>query len=210
MLPIQYDNNLLSKKFTKPTKLSKSTKPNKSVNPIWSTLAVALTATLTLGVLGGCNSTNTESSNIQVGSGHGSESSGNPSPYAVGDLTQSELFDKHPYFAKGYDAFQLSQAQVAQVKSLSSDISLDVYFGAWCHDSQREVPRLLKAMSANANVAVALIALDIRKQEPQGRAASHGVKYTPTIIVKRNGKELGRIIERPKADLISDIVALVK
>ena len=216
MLPFDLHNSLLSKTFSKPATLSKCAKTHQSVQSIKPirkikskrpTLVATFTAAITLVMLGGCNSTNTESSSNHQRASHEQK---HGSHYVVGDLTQGELFEQYPYFAKGYESFALSQTQIAKVKSLPRDVSLDIYFGAWCHDSQREVPRLLKAMSVNSNVPVSLIALDIRKHEPQGRAATQGVKYTPTIIVKRNGKELGRIIERPKVDLISDIVALVK
>ena len=95
------------------------------------------------------------------------------------------------------------------MQSLPDDLVIDIYFATWCHDSQREVPRLLKALQTKPDIKINLVSLDYQKQEPTGRAAQAGVKFTPTFIVSREGKELGRIIERPKIDLVSDISAMI-
>ncbi|REL30356.1 thioredoxin family protein [Thalassotalea euphylliae] len=171
--------------------------------PFHSKLSQYLVVGLTVILLAACQTTADSSSSTKAQQNH-------HKAYITGDVTEQKLFKDYPYFAKGYQSYQLSQQQVALVKSLPSNISLDVYFGAWCHDSQREVPRLLKALSVNPNITTKLIALDIRKQEPQGRATASGVKYTPTIIVKQDGEEVGRIIERPKTNLVADILSFVR
>ena len=128
----------------------------------------------------------------------------------IGDISATQLLADNLLFDASYRHFQLTDEQIAQIKALSNDVSVDIYFGTWCHDSQREVPRLLKALSHNPQISTKLVALDYQKVEPAGRAKAAGVKYTPTMIVKVNGKEVGRIIERPKVDLITDLVSFVQ
>lgn len=181
-------------------------------------LVVLLTTGLTVSLMTACQTTagsanisaNSSASNSKSASTSNLASHRHQSGYITGDVTQQSLLKGYPYFAKGYQNYQLTQQQVKQMKNLPSDMSLDIYFGTWCHDSQREVPRLLKALSVNPNITAKLIALDIRKQEPQGRAKASGVKYTPTIIVKLNGEEVGRIIERPKVDLVTDMLNFIR
>lgn len=56
---------------------------------------------------------------------------------------------------------------------------------------------------------ISLISLDIRKQEPEGRAKALDVRFTPTFVFFSDGIELGRIIEQPAASLEEDLSALL-
>lgn len=127
----------------------------------------------------------------------------------VGKVQQHEFLDNFEIFSTGYKNYILSAEQVKMVKSWPANMSIDIYFGTWCHDSQREVPRLLKALEFNARVTHTLIALDTHKSDPLGLAKSAAVQYTPTFVVFINNQEIGRVIERPKKDLISDINAML-
>ena len=123
----------------------------------------------------------------------------------LGDVETDTLLAQYPLFSKEYQSFDITQQQTARMKEWPAQLTIDVYFGTWCHDSQREVPRLLKALAANTSVELNLIALDYQKSEPEGRAKRANVKYTPTFVVSLSGKEIGRIIERPKISLVDDI-----
>ena len=124
---------------------------------------------------------------------------------AVGEISKQVLLAEYAEFSHQFDKFSLTDKQIEQVRSWPKELVIDVYFGTWCHDSQREVPRLLKALLENQQIKVNLYALDGKKSDPQGRAKKAGVKYTPTMIVTLAGKQIGRIIESPKQDLITDI-----
>jgi len=71
------------------------------------------------------------------------------------------------------------------------------------------VPRFLKVLSENADMTSRLIGLDYNKSEPKGTAKIHDIKFTPTFIVYRDNKEIGRIIERPKISLTADISSML-
>src|SRR6266498_5266999 len=44
------------------------------------------------------------------------------------------------------DTYEPSETDVHRIASLQESATLDVYFGTWCSDSRREVPRLLKVL----------------------------------------------------------------
>jgi len=123
----------------------------------------------------------------------------------VGKMQQNKLLDDFKVFSLGYKNYILSDEQKRMVKAWPANMSIDIYFGTWCHDSQREVPKLLKALQVNTRVTHSLIALDTHKSDPLGLAKSAAVQYTPTFIIYINKREVGRVIERPQKDLISDI-----
>ena len=81
-----------------------------------------------------------------------------------------------------------------------------VLFGTWCHDSEREVPRLLKLLDQSEVdlQSLTLFAVDRNKTDPDGFAARLELQYTPTIIVSEDGREIARIVERPIKGLATD------
>jgi thioredoxin 1 len=127
--------------------------------------------------------------------------------YPIGDISQAELLERHEVFKRNYDAYEVP----AGIDGLPADLEVKILFGTWCHDSEREVPRMLKLLAASGvrEENISLIALDIRKEEPQGRAKALGVKYTPTFIFFSDGNEQARIIERPKKKLAEALAALL-
>jgi len=128
--------------------------------------------------------------------------------YPIGDISQAELLARHEVFKRNYDAYEVT----AVIDELPADLEVKILFGTWCHDSQREVPRMLKFLAASGvkEENISLISLDIRKEEPEGRAKALEVRFTPTFVFFSEGAELGRIIERPVVDLTHDLTALVK
>ena len=128
--------------------------------------------------------------------------------YPIGDISQAELLASHEVFKRNYDAYEVP----AVINELPADLEVKILFGTWCHDSEREVPRMLKLLAASGvkEENISLISLDIRKEEPEGRAKALEVRFTPTFVFFSEGAELGRIIERPVVDLTHDLTALVK
>ena len=128
--------------------------------------------------------------------------------YPIGNISQAELLARNEVFKRNYDAYQVP----AGIDELPADLEVKILFGTWCHDSEREVPRMLKLLAASGvkEENISLISLDIRKEEPEGRAKALEVRFTPTFVFFSEGAELGRIIERPVVDLTHDLTALVK
>ncbi|PCI60353.1 MAG: thioredoxin [Gammaproteobacteria bacterium] len=128
----------------------------------------------------------------------------------VGKMQQVELLNHYEIFSAGYKSYTLSVEQSNIVKAWPENVSIDIYFGTWCHDSQREVPKLLKALQVNSKIKTTLIALDGHKTDPLGLAKNNAVKFTPTFVIFINNQEIGRIVERPKVNLIADIDEIIK
>ena len=126
--------------------------------------------------------------------------------YPLGDISHAELLERHEVFKRNYDAYEVT----AGIDGLPADLKVKILFGTWCHDSEREVPRMLKLLTASGvkEDNISLISLDIRKEELEGRAKALDVRFTPTFIFFSGDIELGRIIERPTVSLRDDVVAI--
>ncbi|NQZ22225.1 MAG: thioredoxin family protein [Colwellia sp.] len=128
--------------------------------------------------------------------------------FAFGMISAESLLTDYAEFNNNFQDFTLSAEEQNVIADWPKNLTIDVYFGTWCHDSLREVPKLLKILSGNKDINLSLIGLDHQKQDPKDLATTNKVKYTPTIIVYRDAdkkQEIGRIIERPKQSLIIDI-----
>jgi len=128
--------------------------------------------------------------------------------FALGMISAESLLTGYAEFNNNFQDFTLSQEEQNVISGWPKNLTIDVYFGTWCHDSIREVPKLLKILSGNKDIKLSLIGLDHQKQDPEDLASVNKVKYTPTIIVYRDADkkhEIGRIIERPKRSFVTDI-----
>ena len=127
--------------------------------------------------------------------------------FHVGDITRAHLFEAYPVFEAQYNIYEVGELSSGVVP----DLHVQVLFATWCHDSEREVPRLLKILETAGveSSAVELVALDFNKSEPKGRAALRGLEYTPTFVFSVAGEEIGRIIERPDGALEAAIGSIL-
>ncbi|MBV2130503.1 TlpA family protein disulfide reductase [Arsukibacterium indicum] len=130
-------------------------------------------------------------------------------PATIGSISGEALLAQYPGFAAEYASYQPSAGALAQMQQLTG-LQLLVLFGSWCHDSEREVPRLLKLVQ-QSGVALNTLQLETvnqQKQHPQQLHSQYNLRYTPTIIVLDNGRELGRIIEKPAKSLADDLAEI--
>ena len=128
--------------------------------------------------------------------------------YHVGDITRAQLFEAYPAFQAQYDDYDVGDISSVMV----AELRIEVLFATWCHDSEREVPRLLKILETAGveSSAVELVALDFNKTEPEGRAALQGLEHTPTFVFSVAGEEIGRIVERPDTSLEAALANIVR
>jgi len=135
-----------------------------------------------------------------------------------GQCTRDSLlnppFDQ--WFKTGYDSYQPASATTAALKNQNfKDISIEVFFGTWCGDSKREVPRFLKLLNEisfpeNKTTLIAVGGGDsLLKQSPRHQEEGKGIFRVPTIIVYKNGVEINRINEFPVSSLEKDFLQIL-
>lgn len=131
--------------------------------------------------------------------------------YFVGEISSTDIMTSFVQFKKHQDDVIYNEAQLSKLKPFKQNIEIKVYFGQWCHDSQREVPRLIKLFEQlnQDNFKLWYYGVDLKKSDPLGLAKADNLRRTPTIIVYQDGKELGRILEVPRVDWATDIAALL-
>ena len=76
-------------------------------------------------------------------------------------------------------------------------IQLVIFLGTWCEDSQVIIPKLFPFFDAAgfSNDRVTLIGVDRNKKSISHITDAFNIINVPTIIVMKDGKELGRVVE---------------
>ncbi len=124
----------------------------------------------------------------------------------------------HPYknwFEPNYYSYLPDTNLIVKLrKALTSEISIEIYFGTWCGDSKRDVPRFFKILDA-ANFSdkqIRLIGVDVGenyKQSPGGETIGNGIYRVATFRILKNGFELGRITEHPVYTIEDDLYRIL-
>ncbi|MDO6719229.1 thioredoxin family protein [Psychrosphaera sp. 1_MG-2023] len=132
--------------------------------------------------------------------------------YHVGVISSEDILLNFETFAPHQNDVTFTDEQLSALSQYTTPTEIRVFFGQWCHDSQREVPRLIKLFEqlGNQNLSVVYYGLDTDKSDPAGKAKLNDIKRTPTVIVLQDGAEVGRILEFPTNDWATDIATLLK
>ena len=103
--------------------------------------------------------------------------------------------------------FSPDPAALTVVRQNSTGVECLLFLGTWCPDSKREVPRFLEVMDQTGwpESGLTIYGLDRSKKDAEGLTEKWDVKYVPTFIFLKDGKELGRVIEKPQATLDGDV-----
>lgn len=145
--------------------------------------------------------------------------SNEPKPRILfGTITKDSLiqapYDK--WFVAGYNSYQPNTETVIQLKKLNwKDITIQLFFGTWCGDSKREVPRFLKLMNEinfpinNIKIIAVGDSDSLYKQSPNHEEKGLGIFRVPTFIITKNGTEINRITEYPVNSLEKDFLSIV-
>ncbi len=131
-----------------------------------------------------------------------------------GPITKEGL-KKMPYkiwFNTNYKTYIVDTETLKNIKKRKlNDVKIIAFMGTWCHDSNREIPRLLRVVE-ELGIAdkLELYGVDVNKTSARGKEKSYDIRKTPTIIFIRDGKEIGRILEEPEISFEQNLVKILK
>lgn len=114
-----------------------------------------------------------------------------------------------------YDApdYAPDRETLAQLLPLvqAPDVAFLLFGGSWCGDTKTEFPKYFKLFSALnlPEQKIALYGVNRKKRESAGVAERWNVKRVPTLVVLKNGNELGRIVEYPSETIEKDLLRIL-
>lgn len=135
-----------------------------------------------------------------------------PQSERLGPLTKEQIFEARPAWQAAAAAYSPDPASLEALRSLSREVTIEVFLGTWCSDSEKHVPALFKVLEM-ADTPL-LRAVFVAVPEDRGHRAPyfHGltIEKIPTFVVTVDGRETGRIVENPKVSVEADLVAILR
>ena len=130
----------------------------------------------------------------------------------VGETTRERIEEAHPEWVAAESESAPDPETCRALAAVPPGAEVTVFLGTWCGDSRREVPRFWKALDlsgADAPFAIHYIGVDRQKKEPSAPVTNNDIRYVPTFIVHREGREVGRIVEESPQGIEKDLLALL-
>ena len=180
----------------------------------------ALAALAAWGLLGsGCAST--KAPGAAPGSTHPGETlggvrgdaAGDALGEALGEISRLEIEARFPELRVANAESVPDPYAAVALGEVEPGGAVEIYFGTWCADSRRLLPRLWLALDQLGGnpppFAIRYIAIDRSLRQPAELLAGARVSHVPTVIVRRGGVEVGRIVESAPHGVESDLHALL-
>ena len=134
-------------------------------------------------------------------------------PYLIGICNREAFSDSNFawWFNSNYDQYQVDSSDAVELKKEINNYDITIVMGTWCSDSRREVPRFYKILDAidYPSYKLTLINVDRKMKSIATEVDEMNIEYVPTIIIYRNEKEIGRIIETPEDILEKDLLLII-
>ena len=128
----------------------------------------------------------------------------------MGPLDEAALWSAVPTWHRRLEGHTPDEATVQALADYDGEpIDVQIAFGTWCGDSRAQVPNLLAALhqANNPLIRTELLAIGRGFTEPADDIRTLRLTNVPTVIVRRDGQEIGRSVETPiTTDLATDLL----
>lgn len=137
----------------------------------------------------------------------------------VGEISLEEFKETvhATWFNRYYKAYQPNEKTVKKLSQLigEREIEVEAYFGTWCPDSRRELPRLIKLLDLSGwdTNQIKLVGVNRSKEIPNASKEEIEriqLKMIPTFIILENGIEINRFVEYAIETMEKDIIRILE
>ena len=100
---------------------------------------------------------------------------------------------------------------IAAFQQNKSQFTMIVFGGTWCEDTQNLLPKFYKLVdkSGYPENNITLVAVDRQKTTVNNLHITYKITNVPTFIVLKDGKEIGRVVEYGKGDMVKELGEIV-
>lgn len=116
-----------------------------------------------------------------------------------GFITKQELATDSAFtwFFQNQKDYTPDQNALQLLKANKDSINIIAFGGTWCDDTKYILPKFF-VLADNAGISqdrITLLGVDHDKKTIQHLSEAFNITNVPTIIVMKNGKEMGRVVE---------------
>ena len=129
-----------------------------------------------------------------------------------GQVTREQLYFDYPEWKTREKEYIPDTAVIKALQELPGKYNVEIFFGTWCGDSEREVPRFFKIYDfagLKDKLSYILYAVNRKLKLDNKLTDKRKIERVPTFIFYRNDKEIGRIVETPNDLLEKDILMIL-
>lgn len=104
------------------------------------------------------------------------------------------------WYRTSYNMYTPDTAILSALEKNRGKVQFVVFGGTWCEDTQFVLPKFFKLqeMSGVPDNAISFFGVNRAKKSLAGIADAFNIINVPTIIVMKEGKEIGRVVEYGK------------
>ena len=107
------------------------------------------------------------------------------------------------WFTENQKAYTPYAASLQALKNKKDSVRFLVFGGTWCGDTKTILPKFF-SLSEAAGISqdqITLLGVDRSKKTIQHLSEAFNITNVPTIIVLKDGKEIGRVVEYGKSGM---------
>lgn len=104
------------------------------------------------------------------------------------------------WFSTNQNAYKPQPAFVNALEAAKDKYQFVIFGGTWCEDTQFILPKFFKLQEQSGfpDKGISFFAVDRKKHTVGNIDAAFHITNVPTIIVMKDGKEIGRVVEYGK------------
>ncbi len=126
-----------------------------------------------------------------------------PGGIIINGVISKYLLENEPSFTwyqSSKNAYTPDQAVVNALEASKTKVQFLLFGGTWCEDTQFILPKFFKLqeLSGFPDSRISFIGVNRAKKSLGNLADVFGITNVPTIIILKDGKETGRIVEYGK------------
>jgi len=107
------------------------------------------------------------------------------------------------------NAYKPDSTIIEKLKVFTDKLSFVIVLGTWCSDSRDLLPQFFNVAKA-CGFRYELIGVDREKKCPLEDCSNWDYTLVPTIVVMKDGKEAGRIVETVKVSIENDLIRIIE
>ena len=130
-----------------------------------------------------------------------------PQAPLVGEVPLDTVLDRKPDYVAAMTVYTPNDSVVTALAKVGTPVELKIFFGTWCSVCKARLPGLLRTLedASNPNLQLDLVAVTAEYKAPRDLLTKYNVHITPTVIIFRDGKEIGRLNKKPHPTLEADL-----
>lgn len=129
----------------------------------------------------------------------------------VGKADIEDLKSRYDWFAEGVKKYKPRKKDIQELEKNGKYLNYLVFAATWCPDTRELLPQFNKTLE-EAGIPleyVDLYLLNESKSSPDQLELLYNISSVPTIIILKNGDEIGRITEKVNNSIEADLLEII-